>query len=179
MDRKLFRQKSIDRVSSPDELDTYIKAANPKVWLLLAAIILFLVGVIIWGCVGKIQSTMEVGCVIGEDGTANFVISEKDFGKLTKASYGKIKWINSDETFYFILPNLTDEKCAAQNTPGAVSDYVFHLSRVGEGEWFHILPDAEMDFNKFAPNGILPVGDYKAVIVLEEISPIKFIIDKE
>ena len=40
----LFRQKSIDRVSSPEQLNDYIRVTTPSVWLALIAIILLLTG---------------------------------------------------------------------------------------------------------------------------------------
>ena len=33
MENKLFRQKSIDRVSSPEQLQDYMRVTNPGVWM--------------------------------------------------------------------------------------------------------------------------------------------------
>ncbi len=45
MDKQLFRKSSIERVSSPEQLNDYIKVSNPGVWMILAAIIALLIGV--------------------------------------------------------------------------------------------------------------------------------------
>ncbi len=50
----IFRQKSIDKVSSPEKLDEYIKVTTPGVWLALAAMIILLAGAIIWGTMGEL-----------------------------------------------------------------------------------------------------------------------------
>ena len=50
----IFRQKSIDKVSSPEKLDEYIKVTTPGVWLALAAMIILLTGAIIWGTMGEL-----------------------------------------------------------------------------------------------------------------------------
>ena len=42
----LFRKKSIDRIQSPEQLNDYLRVANPAVWVLLAAILLLLAGAI-------------------------------------------------------------------------------------------------------------------------------------
>ena len=42
MDNKLFRQSSMDRISSPEELNEYLRVVRPSVWLALAAIIMLL-----------------------------------------------------------------------------------------------------------------------------------------
>ena len=33
MENKLFRQKSIDRVLSPEQLQDYMRVTNPGVWM--------------------------------------------------------------------------------------------------------------------------------------------------
>ncbi len=54
MNNGLFRKKSIDRVSSPEKLDDYIRVTTPSVWIALAAMILLLVGAFIWGVFGEV-----------------------------------------------------------------------------------------------------------------------------
>ena len=54
MDSGLFRQKSIDKVSSPEKLDDYIKVTTPSVWITLAAIVILLAGIIVWGIFGEL-----------------------------------------------------------------------------------------------------------------------------
>lgn len=50
----IFRQKSIDKVSSPEKLDDYIRVTTPSVWITLLAIVILLAGTIIWGCFGEL-----------------------------------------------------------------------------------------------------------------------------
>ncbi|MCR4590145.1 MAG: hypothetical protein K5668_04940 [Lachnospiraceae bacterium] len=54
MNNSIFRQKSIDKVSSPEKLDDYIRVTTPSVWITLAAIVILLTGTIIWGTMGEI-----------------------------------------------------------------------------------------------------------------------------
>ena len=51
----LFRQKNLDRISSPEQLRDYIHVTTPGVWIVLLAIIILLAGVLIWGAFGSIQ----------------------------------------------------------------------------------------------------------------------------
>ena len=66
MNNGIFRQKSIDKVSSPEKLDDYIRVTTPSVWIALAAIVVLLIGVIVWGCFGELT-------VHNEDGTTETV----------------------------------------------------------------------------------------------------------
>ena len=51
----LFRKKAMDRVSSPEDLNEYIKVITPSVWLLLTAIIILLVGMVVWSIAGSVK----------------------------------------------------------------------------------------------------------------------------
>ena len=46
MKSQLFREKSMERVSSPEQLNDYIRVANPSIWICLAAVIILLKGVL-------------------------------------------------------------------------------------------------------------------------------------
>ncbi len=56
MDESLFRKKSLERISSPEELGDYLHVTSPAVWMILTAIILLLAGVLIWSSVASIDS---------------------------------------------------------------------------------------------------------------------------
>lgn len=58
MNEKIFREKSLNKVKSPENLDDYIRVANPGVWLLLICMILLLAGACVWGIFGHIDSTV-------------------------------------------------------------------------------------------------------------------------
>lgn len=57
----LFRKKSIDRVSSPEQLNDYIRVTTPSVWLVLLAVILLLIGMLIWSIFGQVTVTNADG----------------------------------------------------------------------------------------------------------------------
>ncbi len=49
MVRHIFRQKSVDVVSSPEQLNDYMRVTSPGVWAVLTAILVLLAGVCVWG----------------------------------------------------------------------------------------------------------------------------------
>lgn len=57
----LFRDKSIERVSSPEELNDYIRVATPSVWLVLLATTILLVGMLAWSVLGTVSVENEDG----------------------------------------------------------------------------------------------------------------------
>ena len=51
----IFREKSLERVSSPEELNDYIRVTTPSVWIVLAATVLLLVGMLAWSIFGRVE----------------------------------------------------------------------------------------------------------------------------
>lgn len=56
MNESIFREKSLEKVKSPDNLNEYIRVANPGVWVLLASVIALLAGLCIWGIFGQLTT---------------------------------------------------------------------------------------------------------------------------
>ena len=57
----VFREKSMERVSSPEQLNDYIRVARPSVWLVLTALLLLLVGMLAWSVLGRVEATDAEG----------------------------------------------------------------------------------------------------------------------
>ena len=54
-------KKKQDRVSSPEQLNDYIRVTTPSVWLVLAVLVLLLVGILAWSVLGKVEGTAADG----------------------------------------------------------------------------------------------------------------------
>ncbi len=57
----VFRKKSIDRISSPEQLNDYIRVSTPGVWIVLVAILLVMGGLIFWGIFGRVTQVAVNG----------------------------------------------------------------------------------------------------------------------
>jgi hypothetical protein len=66
MDNQVFRQKSVERISSPEQLQDYMRVTTPGTWMVLAAVILLLAGLIICSIAGKIETKLSVQCEADE-----------------------------------------------------------------------------------------------------------------
>lgn len=60
MSESIFREQSLNKVKSPDNLNEYIRIANPGVWTLLAAVLFLLLGFCLWGTFGQIRTVVQV-----------------------------------------------------------------------------------------------------------------------
>ena len=62
--QNLFREKAIERISSPEKLTEYLRVTSPGVWAILGAVIILLVGMIIWACVGTLETKVSVRVMV-------------------------------------------------------------------------------------------------------------------
>ena len=153
MDKTIFREKSIERVSSPEELNSYIKSTSPKLWVVLGAIIIFLVGIIIWGTVGRIESGKDVGCVV-RDGQFECLIDEETYSKIVDDPYVVIDNGNSGTDITIDGPYQATE-----------DDYMFHVSGIKVHDWYYAVYG----------NIKAESGNHMGFFVTESVRPIKFI----
>ena len=65
----LFREKSLEAVESPESLNDYLRVTSPGVWLVLAAVIALLVGAILWGIFGSIDTKRQAAIITSESQT--------------------------------------------------------------------------------------------------------------
>ena len=56
MEESLFRKKSIDRISSPEQLNDYMHVTSPTVWVILAAVIILLAVLLVWTSLSTLDS---------------------------------------------------------------------------------------------------------------------------
>ncbi|MGX8706008.1 MAG: hypothetical protein ACSW8J_05480, partial [bacterium] len=60
MESQLFRKNSMERITSPERLQDYIRVTNPGIWMVLAAVIALLAGFIVVSALGTIETKLDV-----------------------------------------------------------------------------------------------------------------------
>lgn len=56
---KIFRQSALDRLSSPERLDSLMQVTKPKGWLALMALGIIIIVAAIWSVIGRIPETLN------------------------------------------------------------------------------------------------------------------------
>ena len=51
----IFREKSLNKISSPDQMSDYIRVTTPSVWIALLALVILLVGILAWSILGTVE----------------------------------------------------------------------------------------------------------------------------
>lgn len=77
----LFREKSLKRISSPEELDSYIKVSNPSVWLTFGAILMLTIGLCVWTIFGRLEQLIPASASV-QDGTMSVTVHVEQINQL-------------------------------------------------------------------------------------------------
>ena len=67
MENNIFREKSMQRISSPEQMDDYLRVTNPSIWIILAAVIFLLVSLIVWSTFVSIESRITGTASVSEN----------------------------------------------------------------------------------------------------------------
>ncbi len=74
MKGKVFRKVSIDRLSSPEQLDQIMQVTTPRGWIALATICALLSGTVVWGFYGSVPTNVRaMGVLIKSGGVYDIV----------------------------------------------------------------------------------------------------------
>lgn len=155
MNDKIFRKKSVDRMLSPEQLNDYIKVTNPGVWMVLAAIVILLVGVCVWGVFGILETKLSVAAV-SRDGQTILYVKEDNVASVQENMSVYI----GDEIY-----KVTSISAQAVTVTEEISEYARHTGELSIGEWVYVV---QID-------GSMPDGVYKAQIVTDSVSPLYFV----
>ena len=105
MNEEILRKKSLDKAKSPESIDDYIRVSSPGVWLLLISVIVLLIGAVVWGIFGHIDSTVSASVRI-ENGTAVCYIAEEN---MTSVKVGQTVKFEDHEAVIESVGNKTDD----------------------------------------------------------------------
>ncbi|MBR0399243.1 MAG: hypothetical protein IJH95_00285 [Mogibacterium sp.] len=75
MDNQIFRKKTTDRLSSPEQLNDYMRVTSPGIWIVMIAVILLIAGLFMWSAVTSVDTYIS-GTGIADDG--EITVSFKD-----------------------------------------------------------------------------------------------------
>ena len=159
MKNSLFRGKSIDRISSPEQLNDRLRVADPGVWLLLAGILLVLAGICVWGIFGRLNTVLSVGAMTDQGKTVCYVKEE---------SRNRIA-LGMEVTSESKTTSVADISLHPIRVDSEFPEYLCHVGNLSQGEWVYavILKD--------------PIGEngsiFSADIVIESIAPARFVVN--
>ena len=100
---KMFRQVSLERLSSPEQLDLLMKVTQPKSWLALLGIVCLLAAAMIWGVIGRIPVEVNAPAIILPTGGIKNVISLSG-GQVTALNVSPGDLVEADQIIGEVMP---------------------------------------------------------------------------
>ena len=76
MSETIFRKKSIESLSAPEELTGYLRVTGPGVWAVLCGIGVLLAGLLVWGVFGTILSRKTVPVLVSGGTVSCYVLDD-------------------------------------------------------------------------------------------------------
>ena len=151
MQNQLFRQQSIDRISSPEQLHDYMRVTSPRLWFVLIAIAVLLVGFIIFSSTVNMENAMDV-----------------------QAEVSRFQLDNGETMLMVDITLPVDKKDQVRiGMPVRLADLtgtIEYIFETGDGMEISVdLPDSAA--------ASLKDGTYDAQIVLETTTPISFLLN--
>ena len=158
-----FRKESLEKVTSPDSLHDYLQVTNPRLWMLLAVITALLIGLIVLACTATMENTMDLTVTIKtyDENTVRTAMEQENMPEGDYTSVTAVQPLSMKDTL----------------SPG------MKLRVVGEeGELLHMYTtpeDQDLGLVFQMEKAVLgvPDGDYDAVLVLESVTPISFLLN--
>jgi len=154
MESGLFRKKSLERISSPEELHDYMRVTSPRLWMLLGAITALLVGFIVYASTATMENTMPIKVKVSQY-------------ELETNAAGEVEYMTAIEAH---LPHTMKDQVDSNMMVriGRIEAKIAYVG-VGENETIFLNIDPGMDY---VP---LEEGEYDAELVLESTMPISFL----
>ncbi len=158
MSSTIFRQKSLEQISSPEQMNDYIRVSSPSVWMILAAVIVLLAGVCVWGVFGHLDTAVQTGGVC-TDGRLTVFVGEADYDKIKEDAV-----ISVDGAEYAV----TEAAGAPVRVDDQIDPYVVHIAGFSDGEWVYSL---QADAPELAD------GVYAVSVITERVRPLNFVLN--
>ncbi|MET0553736.1 MAG: NHLP bacteriocin system secretion protein [Vicinamibacteria bacterium] len=109
MKSTVFRSVSLERLSSPEQLDQLLKVTDPKGWIVLAALGVVLATAIVWGSLGSIpQNVGGMGMLVKSGGV--FEVITTSSGRITDIALAAGDLVTEGQVIARMSqPELTDQ----------------------------------------------------------------------
>lgn len=158
---KFFREKSLKKISSPEQLNEIVTVTKPGIWMVFLALITVVIGFIIFGFFGKINATVN-GYTVVKDNKVYGYVDAKDYKEITNGKEKTVKIIYENKIYngeIIDLLGIVD----ISDAPVSVQYYEGDDEHLGKVE---ILIEGLKD------------GEYKSEFITDIINPAQYIFDK-
>ncbi len=157
MAESIFRKESLDKVSSPEQLNNYIRVSSPSIWLVLGAAVVLLVSMLVWAVFGTLPTTVTLN---GVQNGGELVCYAPDISSVDVGDSIIINGVESGK-----VTAISKKPVSLENVSSQYSDE-YTLYSLNLSEWNYVI------------NTDIPAENEDVIqlqIVVDNVSPISFI----
>lgn len=154
---KLFREKSLEAIESPESLNDYLRVTSPGVWLVLAAVVALLVGAVLWGVFGRINTTGRFAV----SSNAGSCVCYVGYDSVDSVMARGVVTVNGED-----YPLITDVECDTEVVSEGTNPYIRVAGGLTIGDLTVKIPVAAE----------LPTGVYTGTVITESLKPISLLL---
>ena len=168
MESGLFRQKSVERISSPEDLHEYMRVTSPRLWMILIAILVLLAGFIIFASTATMENTMAIQ------------VHAENFPSYVKNEQGEYVEGPLETMLSAMLP-ISSKDVVDNGMVVRIGDETAKVSMIaviGEQDTGSGVPEVMLDISLDDETRTIADGMYDAELVVESTTPISFLWSK-
>ena len=127
----IFNKRAADKLRSPDDLDRYIRVTNPSVWIVLAACIALLAGLLAWGVFGTVSTSVTATGVSKDGNVMCFLPADT----VAKVSVGDTATVGGEPLTVCYVSDIPASR--SEITSFVQSDYL--VSALTDDDWAYVV----------------------------------------
>jgi len=154
MENNIFRQKSINKINSPESLNDYVKVTNPSVWAVLLGVLVLIIGAFVFGTSGVINTDVSAAVDV-DGGKATAYVDEAEVGKISPDMKIRINGVD------YSFESIGDRPVKASE----LDEFLLHKSGMEASQWLYPI----------SVDGTIKDGVYTGTITVEQVSPISYV----
>ena len=156
MENQLFRQKSLERISSPEEIRDYLRVTSPRLWMILGAVLILAVGFAAYASTAGMENTMTMTVEVVS--FPHYDDNGQPGEETVRVVYG-----------YIPLDQMGNIETGMTVRIGSETGKIGWVSASEESQSITVMVDMDNGDTELAE------GKHEAVVVLEKTTPISFL----
>ena len=158
----IFNKRATEKLRSPDDLDKFLRVTNPSVWVVLAACLALLAGLLVWGVLGSVTTSVS-STGVAVDSQAMCFLNAEDAAKVHEGDAAFVGGKRMKVATVAPIPVSREEA-------GKILESDYLVSSLVSGDWAYLVT-FDGDTTELADGVPLTVS-----ITVERIAPIKLIL---
>ena len=153
----IFRNKSVERIRTPEQFNEYVKVSGKVSFVILIAIVIFIAGVVVWSVTGRMYTIEKCGVSVADGQLTGYI----DEDKIGKTAVGSQIYVEDEK---YTISYISD---IPEILPESTAEYILHIGGLQNDAWVY----------EFHAKCSLPDGIYSASVVTEIIRPVDLVIN--